>query len=105
MSAAAFRRLSSGPSSSPLLLFDGLVLDPSGWEEHPGGQSVLRAWAGRDCTAAVRGQVSLHTETAELMMRTLAIARIQHDHQTDSALAAETDKRDWRDDEMKAEAD
>jgi cytochrome b involved in lipid metabolism len=71
-----------------------LVLDVSGWEEHPGGQAVLTAWRGRDCTEAVRGGVSLHTEQAEVMMRKMAIARLGVEEEEEGA--------SWKD-SMKAE--
>jgi cytochrome b involved in lipid metabolism len=48
---AEIRRHAS--ASSTWLVIDGEVYDVSGWlEQHPGGADLLRAWAGKDASAA-----------------------------------------------------
>ena len=77
MSLATFRRVTSPPSSLPFILFRALVLDVSSFDVHPGGQSLLRVYYGRDATAAMTGGVNVHTEAAERMARGMAVARLR----------------------------
>ena len=76
MSLATFRSVTSPPSSLPFIIFRSLVLDVSSFGSHPGGQSLLRAYYGRDATEAMTGGVNLHTEAAERMARSMAVARL-----------------------------
>ena len=77
LSTAEVRRLCAAPSLCSLLLFDGLVLDVGGFDEHPGGAELLRRWTGEDVTEAVRGGIALHTDAAEALMRQMAIATLR----------------------------
>ena len=85
MSPATFRRVTSPPSSLPFVLWRGLVLDVSAFEAHPGGQSLLRAYHGRDATSAMAGGVTLHTEAAERMARGMAVAKLVEAESGDGA--------------------
>ena len=91
MSLTEVRRLCSASVPSSLLLFDGLVLDVAAFDDHPGGQRLLRQWRGRDCTDAVRGGVALHSEAAEGLMRLHAVAALSEDAGEDTAEAAKAE--------------
>ena len=52
------------------------VLDCTQFDSHPGGQAQLRAYHGKDITAAFTGGVNLHTQAAHnlaIMMRIAVI--------------------------------
>ena len=88
MSLATFHRLTSPPSSLPFILFRSLLLDVSSFDSHPGGQSLLRAYYGRDATAAMTGEVNVHTEAAERLARGMAVARLVVDGEEEDWVAA-----------------
>ena len=83
MSRSTFITLTTPPSSLPFLIFQQLVLDTSNFNTHPGGASLLRAYAGKDATAAMCGGINLHTEAAERMARGMAVARLVEDGDED----------------------
>lgn len=59
------------------LIIDGFVLDMTPFKaKHPGGEKILRAYYGKDATAAFHGGLNMHTNAAENLAEMYRIARI-----------------------------
>jgi stearoyl-CoA desaturase (delta-9 desaturase) len=64
------------------LIIDNYVVDCSkflcsGPLVHPGGSEILRAYIGKDCSQAFHQTKNQHTQSAQKLMRTLAVGKIQ----------------------------
>jgi stearoyl-CoA desaturase (delta-9 desaturase) len=58
-------------------MIDNMVIDVSTFDDHPGGQQILRAYYGKDATKAFHGSIAIHTESAENLLEMYAIATIE----------------------------
>lgn len=54
---------------------DNSILDVTFFSDHPGGVGCLRAYHGRDITAAFSGGINLHTQAAQNLADMYRIAR------------------------------
>jgi stearoyl-CoA desaturase (delta-9 desaturase) len=50
------------------------------WNDHPGGQSIFKAYLGKDASRAFHGELNRHTHAARIWMHHLRIGRVVPDH-------------------------
>lgn len=59
------------------IIIDGLVYDLTSYRwTHPGGEKVLKAYAGRDATDAFRGGLNNHTQAARIKSESFIVGRL-----------------------------
>jgi tRNA wybutosine-synthesizing protein 1 len=68
------------------VVVDGLVYDVTPFTDHPGGNHILYAWAGKDATDAF--EEVFHSAKARQMMRQYLVGSVQSDTKPTKAAAA-----------------
>lgn len=59
------------------IIIEDLVYDVGEfYSRHPGGESILKAYLGRDATSAFKGGLNHHTQSARTLARTMVVGRI-----------------------------
>lgn len=60
-----------------LIILEEYVYDVTSFlREHPGGDKILKAYAGRDATAAFNGGSNVHTQSARLRAHMMIIGKL-----------------------------
>ncbi|KAJ2986591.1 hypothetical protein HDV02_006648 [Globomyces sp. JEL0801] len=64
--------------SNDLIMIDGFAVDVSDFKnQHPGGETLLTKYIGKDATKSFYGVLNNHTKSARQMMIDLRVARVE----------------------------
>ncbi|KZT20631.1 hypothetical protein NEOLEDRAFT_1122368, partial [Neolentinus lepideus HHB14362 ss-1] len=91
----SWKKFTQASATRPLMVISGFVHDVSSFmQEHPGGETYLRAHVGKDATSAFYGGTYDHSEVAVNLLATLRVSILRHGVEVVAATPSSNDSHD-----------